>query len=376
MNLETEVNPELWHAVRRSYENGAYSNATLDSIHFLSEAIRLKTGLQSDGTALAGQALGGKNPKLRLNRLETESEQNIQHGVEQLLRGIYQAVRNPRSHGRVDDFQADANAIVLIVDYLLRIIGHARTEFSLDTAADQILESSFVPDERYASLLVAEIPPRQRLQVAQTAYQRKTSGDGEKLKYFFDAIISELAETDQNDFFSAVSRELREVNDDTAIKVVFQCLNPVYWPKLNELARLRIENHVVESLRDGKFDTKKGQCSAGWLATWATSFLQQFTMKPEVFTAIYTKMRSINREEQDYVLQFFFRHLADVAAKPGASLQNFVVARLKAGDQRYYNSVNAAFMWLDDEWGEKVKDALENFQPSQPVPEDDDDVPF
>src|SRR5437764_11655835 len=103
MNLETEINPELWQAIRRSYENGAYANAILDSIHFLSEAIRMKTGLQSDGTALAGQAFGGKSPKLRLNRLETESEQNIQHGVEQLLRGVYQALRNPRSHGRVDD---------------------------------------------------------------------------------------------------------------------------------------------------------------------------------------------------------------------------------------------------------------------------------
>jgi len=33
MNLETEINRELWQAVRRSYESQAWSDAVLDSIH-------------------------------------------------------------------------------------------------------------------------------------------------------------------------------------------------------------------------------------------------------------------------------------------------------------------------------------------------------
>jgi uncharacterized protein (TIGR02391 family) len=100
MNLETEINQDLWRSIRRSYETRQWSNAILDAIYFLSDALRTKTGLQSDGAALVGQALGGKNPKLRLNRLQTESEQSFQSGVEQLLRGIYSAFRNPRSHER------------------------------------------------------------------------------------------------------------------------------------------------------------------------------------------------------------------------------------------------------------------------------------
>ncbi len=96
MNLETEVSRELWQAVRRSYGSQAWSNAVLDSVHYLSDALRTKTGLQSDGVALVGQALGGSVPKLRLNRLQTESEKSVQGGVEQLLRGVYQAIRNPQ----------------------------------------------------------------------------------------------------------------------------------------------------------------------------------------------------------------------------------------------------------------------------------------
>src|SRR5436305_6249106 len=123
MNTQTVISEDLWGAVRRSYEAQAWANAILDAIHHLSDAIRLKAGLQSDGTALAGQALGGKSPKLRLNHLQTDSEQSIQAGVEQLLRGLYQSVRNPRSHGRIEDSQNDADALILFVDYLLRVIG-------------------------------------------------------------------------------------------------------------------------------------------------------------------------------------------------------------------------------------------------------------
>lgn len=63
MNIQTAISGELWAAIRRSYESEAWANAILDGIHHLSDAIRLKTGLQSDGTALAGQALGAQRLK-------------------------------------------------------------------------------------------------------------------------------------------------------------------------------------------------------------------------------------------------------------------------------------------------------------------------
>ena len=85
----------------------------------MSDVIRAKTELQSDGAALVGQALGGKNPKLRLNRLETQTEKDLQAGVEQLVRGLYLAIRNPRSHERLDDSQPDADALIVFVNYVL-----------------------------------------------------------------------------------------------------------------------------------------------------------------------------------------------------------------------------------------------------------------
>lgn len=93
MNLETTIQPRLWDVIRASIESRNFSAAVLDAIHFLSDVIRERSGLEGDGVALIGAAFGGNSPKLKVNRLQTESEQNVQRGVESLLRGIFQAVR-------------------------------------------------------------------------------------------------------------------------------------------------------------------------------------------------------------------------------------------------------------------------------------------
>jgi len=298
MNLETEISHELWQAVERSYGSQAWSNAVLDSIHYLSDALRAKTDLQSDGAALVGQALGGKAPKLRLNRLQTDSEKNIQAGVEQLLRGLYQAVRNPRSHEHVEDNRADADALILFVDYLLRVIGHARSAFSIDECVGHILEEGFVPDERYAGLLVKEIPGRQRLQVALTVYQRKLEADGEKLRYFFNAVIPELTEEESGELFHAVSTDLRESRDEDSLQCVLQALDPSYWSRIDETARLRTENRIIRNIRDGRHLRKSGKCQAGALATWSRDFWPNFTLKQELMQTLIEKLRSTSVESQ------------------------------------------------------------------------------
>jgi uncharacterized protein (TIGR02391 family) len=376
VNLESHVSAELWQAVRRSYETDAWSNSILDAINFLGDAIRAKTGLQSDGTALAGQALGGKNPKLRLNRLQTESEQSIQNGVEQLLRGTYQAFRNPRSHGKVNDTQTEADSIILFVNYLLSLIGHAKASFSLEACVARALEASFVPNERYAKLLVAEIPARERLQVVLNVYQRKIEGDGEKLRYFFDALIPELPEDERTECFAAISAELRETNEDTIIRTVLQALRPPYWLEIDEIARIRVENRILKAVEDGRYDIQKKKCIAGAYATWATDFLPFFTLKEELLGVLVEKLRSTSRTSQDYVFRFFLDDLDSLAEKPPQALTNILTNGLKAGDVRFFHAIDSGFCWEDKAWPTKLTEAKESFVPAQPTPEDDDEMPF
>src|ERR1017187_9139148 len=112
MNLQTSISARLWAAVQTTYEAGNYTGAILDSIYFLSDLIRNKSGLDSDGNALVGAAFGGANPIIKVNPLQTDTDRDEQRGIEQLLRGVYTAIRNPRSHDKRSDSAEQADVIV------------------------------------------------------------------------------------------------------------------------------------------------------------------------------------------------------------------------------------------------------------------------
>jgi len=154
MNVEAVLDTRLWQAVQNSYESGNYTGAILDALHFLSNLIREKTGLESDGVALAGQAFGGKSPKLKVNKLQSESDKNVQRGIEQLVRGIYQGIRNPRSHEKYTDSEKDAEAIILFINYLIKTIEQSKSPFTKSDFLKRVFDPDFVRNERYAKLLV------------------------------------------------------------------------------------------------------------------------------------------------------------------------------------------------------------------------------
>lgn len=375
MNLETQISHDLWTAVRRSYESQAWSNAILDGVYHLSDVIRSRTGLQSDGTALAGQALGGKSPKLRLNKLQSDSDQSVQAGVEQLLRGIYQAIRNPRSHGRIEDSQEDADALLVFIDHVLGLIGHAKTSFSLDEAVARALDENFVPNERYAALVVEELPQRQRLQVGLAVLERRGKASHERLVFFFQALFERLSPEDRGEFFAALSDNLRDSSDDSSLRFVLQILRPEQWLELSEVARLRSENRLLRNFRDGVVNLESGRCSGGSLATWSSEFWPHFTLKKEFMDATTEKLSSSSTEAQEYALQFALPHLPSLADKPPWRLQKAVADRIKKGDATVYATVKYGAIWSAGSWTKTVTDALEEYEKAQPSPEDDD-IPF
>lgn len=148
MNIQTILDERLWRALQSSYENRNFTAAILDAIYFLNDMIRQKTGLESDGTALAGQAFGGKVPRLKVNHLQTESERNIQAGLEQILRGLYQGIRNPRSHEKYNDSQEDADAIIVFIGYLVRVIDQSKTPFTKSEFIGRVFDPHFVKSSR------------------------------------------------------------------------------------------------------------------------------------------------------------------------------------------------------------------------------------
>ena len=129
MDLQAHIEGSLWQAIQSTYEAGNYSHAIVDAMHYLSNVLREKTGVEGDGKSLVGQALGGDSPRLRINRLQTETERNEQQGLESILRGMYQAIRNPRSHEQIEDKRETADAVIYLTDYFSALSKGLKSHF-------------------------------------------------------------------------------------------------------------------------------------------------------------------------------------------------------------------------------------------------------
>jgi uncharacterized protein (TIGR02391 family) len=384
MNPETSVEPRLWEAVRASWEARKFTSAILDATYLLSDVIRERSGLEGDGVPLIGSAFGGISPKLKVNRLQTESEQNIQRGVEALLRGLYQAIRNPRSHGAYQDDERDAVALLLFVDYLLRVVDKSRSPFSLAAFVGRVLDPDFVPNERYSTLLVKEIPANRRLVACREVFARRSEADAGKVAFFFRAILAVLSAEETTELCEVISDVLRQTDDDGTIRFVLQAFPADFWSHLDEVARLRIENKLIRSVEEGKWEERQKRCNGGALGTWATNVIQHFTLMDDLWSTLINKLRSTDFKQQAYVFQYFMNYATRCFDAPPLNLIWAVKLGLKAGDSRYKNVVD---MWLsqgpkDDAWNSALAAAQASFTPA-PAPGEtaepeisDEDIPF
>lgn len=377
VNLETRLPLELWETVRANYEKRNFTGAILDAFYFLSDLLRKKSGAEGDGAALIGQAFGGATPKIKLSKLQSESEWSIQKGIEQLLRGFYQTIRNPRSHEKKADSEEDAQVLLLFIGYLIRQIDQAKAQFSRQDFLRRVLDPDFVPQKRYAELLVDEIPMGQRLEVFLDVYRSKEKSTPRNLRYFFDVLLARLTEDELQQVNDVLSEELKTADDETTIRLIIGSFSEHIWPCLDEAARLRIENRLVRSIREGRYDRKQGRCRGGALCTWATGLFPYFLLKQEVLCAVDDKLGSNSDEEVDYVFQYLFAHLSSLSDQMPRVMERRFRNGLKAGDSRFYDALLIIPPWDSKTWTAELTTAYEEFKAAEPS--DDsffDDIPF
>ena len=369
MSIETSVDARLWGAVQSTYGARNFTGAILDALYFMSDVIREKTGLECDGIALAGQALGGKAPKLRVNKLETESEKNIQAGLEQILRGLYQAVRNPRSHGKHNDKQEDADAIILFANYLLHIIDQSKAPFTKSELLTRVFDAHFVEKERYADLLASEVPPKHRLEVILDVVRARETGQGKKLKYFVRAILTKLTKDQRKEFYSAISDELKTTESESAIRTLLHILPDDSLTHCDEASRLRVETMLLQSIAAGRYDDAKDQCPAGALGTWAMNRCTSFLQKDELVTSLVIKLASGSASQNAYVFKYFWNELLELTKGSPQRLVRLTKTKLKAGNKGFYDKVKAEEMFGDSTWVEQFRAELDAFKEPEPTAE-------
>lgn len=378
MNIETRLDPRLWQSIQNSYESRNYTGAILDALYFLNDLIREKTGLGSDGITLAGQAFGGNSPKLKVNKLQSESDWNVQRGTEQLLRGIYQSIRNPRSHEKYTDTAEDAESIIFFINYLTKIIDQSKPPFTKSAFLKRVFDPDFVETEKYAKLLVKEIPVKQRLEIFIDVYRQKETGSGKKLRYFVSALLNRLNKEEKSQVYQLVSEELKHTDSKDTLRLSLQILPSSCWKHLEEVARLRIENKLIESIKDGRYIEEKEKCLSGALGTWATNIKQQhYLLKYELIDTLLRKLRSSDITEQDYVFSYFFDYLTHLEDPPRPRTIRIITKGLDDGDKRFYDALFSTMEYGLKSWKEAFKKPFENFVESEPTREvTEDDIPF
>lgn len=373
MNLQTLIRQQLWFAISNSYEARGYTHAILDAMHYLSEIIREKSGLDGDGHSLVGAALGGQSPVLRVNKFQTESEKNIQKGLEQILRGMYQGIRNPRSHEQIEDSKDTADAIILFINYLLCILDESQEPFTIPGFLDRVFDKHFVLSARYTELLVTEVPVGKRLDTLMEIYRRKREGEGSNLAYVVKEFLRQFTEDQLAQFLSVVSEELKVTQDDVDVRLTLQVLPPNLWPGLDEAARLRVENILIKSIREGQSSSDgKPIKGVGSLGAWARDFLPYFDSKLQSEEVILDKLRQ-DESSQQYIFSFFLG----------------VLPSLYGTSYRKTLCIGAITQAVNDEFGDSLVKQLKEHYRSFPedwkqalqrnLPElvqEEDDIPF
>lgn len=360
-------------AISNTYESENYSHAILDAIHYLSDVLREKAGVDGDGQALVGKALGGQAPVLRVNRLQTESERDIQKGLEQLLRGLYLGIRNPRSHEQIEDSKDTADAIIYFINYLVGILAKSQEPFTIPGFLARVFDPDFVQSHRYAELLVEEIPLNKRADVLTEIYRRKREGTGNNLRYIVHVILQQLEENQVIDFLDIVSEELKTTHDDADIRMTLQVLQPELWSKINEAPRLRIENKLIKSIQQGQADSEGGTLKgAGALGTWARDYLEYFKLKTAAGSVILEKL------DEDYWNQLYIFHffLGVLPATYDTSYKKDQCIRKVVHAIKENNTLGALLLhhyWnYPEDWREALKKELPDLFPVH----EEDDIPF
>ena len=120
-----DLHPEIARAANVLYCDGHYANAIEDAVKALNSLVRLRSGLESDGTSLMQTVFSPKNPILRFNSMRDQSDMNEQTGFMMMFTGAVAGLRNPRAHTLIKDDPERALEFIAFVSLLAKLLDGA-----------------------------------------------------------------------------------------------------------------------------------------------------------------------------------------------------------------------------------------------------------
>ena len=348
MTIRNEIDFELWESIQKNYESENYTGAIIDAIFKLTDTIRNKTGLECDGANLIGQAFGGEDPQIKLNKLQTNSEKDIQKGIQEILRGIYTGIRNPRSHDAMIDDQVSADAIIIFINYLLKLIDHSKLRFNEEYFLKRVFDPYYVNTKEYSILLINEIPIRQKANIAIQTLLRRENGNIYSLGYFLSALFDQLESSELSRVYKVISDELKTTTEESDIRYLIHICPAKYWSKIDTAVRVRTESILFSDFSKGTYNETIQRCGDfGSLATWITATHLENFENHEKWTHQAVKMlESNNIESIAYINKFFWDIICHIN-KDNISffLKQYIKNGLKENDQHIISKLEKQIIW-------------------------------
>lgn len=348
----------------KNYEAENYTGSILDAIFKLTDTIRNKTGLEGDGASLIGQAFGGGDPCIKLNKLQTDSEKDIQKGIQEILRGIYTGVRNPRSHDAMADDKFSSDAIIVFINYLLKLIDQSKLRFCEEDFLARVFDPYYVNSKEYSLLLVQDIPKRQRANIAIQTILRRNNGDIYSLGHFLEALFEQLEDADLSRVYNVISDELKTTTDETDIRYLVHICPPKHWARIEQSVRIRIESILYTDFSKGWCDNTTHKCGThGALATWITrEHLANFGEQNKWTHQAIEKIKSGDPRLVAYIENYFWDKICYIN-KSNISwwLRNYFEDGLKKNDQIIISKLENQITWEKDHpWWSIFEEALKS----------------
>ena len=368
-HIKQHIEERLWNFIKRSYNSEDYKNAILDSIQFVGDIIRDKSGLDNDGNQLVGSAFGGSNPKIKLNKLKTESEKNVQKGIESILRGIYSAYRNPRSHSNINDTEQDAFEIIIFINHLLKLIDKSKGKFSTELFLKRVFDKDFVQNKKYAELLVKEVPKNKAFETSIEIFRNKETGKIHNLRLVWESLQSELSEEEVNEILKLVSEELRFTD---SLNQVIRCiaLFSSKWEIIDEDARFRAENKLIQIIPEAEKNYHGQTNESGVYASWLKSIVKVSLLRGEIAFKLYESLESRDESRQRFVIDFFGYQLDELEEDLlFESYKDVFKKELSNGNRLIFDWVSN---YYNKNKRKELETEIENFVEARP----EDDLPF
>ena len=305
----------LVDAVGERISNSAYTDAILAGTKYLTHILREKGSCEGDGSQLVGQVLGGNAPKFPINSLQSISEKDEQKGLEQIIRGFYVGIRNPRTHEITEDSEEYCIRAMVFIDTFLNYLHRETKGFDSEGFVERIYDPHFVASKEYSETLLSQVPENNVIDVFRIAFKRRAEGRIKDIRFAFKAMYQLMPEEDVTSAIEIVGEALRIETETSDIVDLFRLLKPRAWQLLQDDVKQRIENMVIDNCKVGHYDLYSG-IDRGSLGTWGNTFGKYFTRRDDLADAIISRLES-SWYTQNYIAQYFIYSIPSIVRGDG-----------------------------------------------------------